>query len=709
MATVPDDILLGDKASMQGYRLRSFVRDSAPLISTKFSTGEQGQSDLDLLKVKTWKSFKGGGLNRVWDDDNRGLRCLGFYNQYNDNLYPAVPYTSLSVPNTYLGTNHSVTARVSNSNLTFVAHREGPGNQNRLQKITSAGVVTDIALPVAVGLSVANIDSLVLHKGYLFVCGTNPSVGMNVHRFNYLTSTWQDVGGVLRRMATLRGQLYGVNVLNQAFSVTNEEVAGTITYTLLKSFSFADAFTNNPKSITEFNGALWIAIPQGLYRFDGADVVRVLPMNVDAVTTYNGALYFMNDGWLYRFDGVNLERIQYFGDDELVSTYGLWAFSDYLCILTTVGASSKYSSSDASGTPNTRVYTYDGVGFNLVFEETMAQQYTCVTSVGSRLLICSVATGLFTYGYVSVDFSRRYKTTSGTSPYKIEATTSEFDDGFPNIFKSLEAVEVDYSNILSTDVITVAYQYYDGKTWSAWITLGTITYTTDNRIELVESGSIVKLAKAFKVRAVGVILGSTASNLSLKSITLRYTLQPRMRWRWQVGVIAQGFSQHTPIMDRLGAEVLGDANDFNNKIIKSIKSKTPIYLFSPDYAQLLATATSSDTTIYVKGQLPIYTDPYNEYPLIAVKNNSGVWEILRVASVLYDGIGDATTIVVKERGYLGITPAQLTFNTQFRLAYKVYITRLLRDAPVLDEITYNEQSTGESQLMREFMLELVEV
>lgn len=60
MATVPDDILLGDKASMQGYRLRSFVRDSAPLISTKFSTGEQGQSDLDLLKVKTWKSFKGG-------------------------------------------------------------------------------------------------------------------------------------------------------------------------------------------------------------------------------------------------------------------------------------------------------------------------------------------------------------------------------------------------------------------------------------------------------------------------------------------------------------------------------------------------------------------------------------------------------------------------------------------------------------------------
>jgi hypothetical protein len=84
--------------------------------------------------------------------------------------------------------------------------------------------------------------------------------------------------------------------------------------------------------------------------------------------------------------------------------------------------------------------------------------------------------------------------------------------------------------------------------------------------------------------------------------------------------------------------------------------------------------------------------------------------VLRVSGVSYNGGTDETTITVLERGYYGVTPGTVNADAEFHLCYKVYVTRVLRDAPVLDTNTYNEQDpSGESQIQREFLIELTEV
>ena len=163
------------------------------------------------------------------------------------------------------------------------------------------------------------------------------------------------------------------------------------------------------------------------------------------------------------------------------------------------------------------------------------------------------------------------------------------------------------------------------------------------------------------------------------------------------------------IQDRAGDNIIGNANSFTNDVVRSIRQKTPIYMLSPDYTQVKTGVSDSATTIVLGGEVPIYTDPYTEYPLIAIKNSGGAWELLKVLTVVYDSGDDDTTITVESRGYLGITPASISSGAEVHLCFRVYATRLLRDAPVLDEKTYNEQDTGESQLQREFLLELVEV
>jgi hypothetical protein len=132
-------------------------------------------------------------------------------------------------------------------------------------------------------------------------------------------------------------------------------------------------------------------------------------------------------------------------------------------------------------------------------------------------------------------------------------------------------------------------------------------------------------------------------------------------------------------------------------------------MLAPDYGIIKAGVSAAATSFVVNGRPPLYTDPYNEYQLIAVKNSAGTWEILRVATAVYNPTNDDTTITVLERGYIGITAATINANAEFHLCFKVYVNRLMRDATILDNNTYNEQATGESQLNREFIIELIEV
>lgn len=713
----PYDLYLGDIASLQGYRCRTLTRDSAAFVAPRFSSGDQGQTDLDLLKSVSVDDFSGGMFQRDWIDRQKAARIIGIFNSSDQKLYPTPPRSSL----TAITAGYYPTAKAESPQRSVVAYGafSSPNYLNKLDVITPGGGYTSLTLPVAWQSSpYSNIQGLTLHKNFLFICGLPPAGSYtNAYRYDFSAGTWQDITGGFSRFCSIRGILYGINYFSQIYVCTNETIAGAATYTMI---DYAGDMTQPVIDFVEFNGAGWIAKLDGIFRFDGVKATKVLNMVTTQLQVFNGALYFVSGNWLYRFDGSNVVRLQYYGTSEKVgNTYhagmGMAANSDYL-FLTTAVLTTGYTDTDKSTVTASglkRIYTYDGAAWNLIHEsaETFGTTYMpCVLTNGSSFtglklydIFCNSNGGMQTNRY-TFDLMELYKNTTITSASKLEVTTSEHDAGFPNIFKAAELVDLGYSGMIAGDSIAVSYQIFDGKNWGSWQALGTITSTTVNTLEI--GTNLPKLYRRIKINCIATLAAN--STLALKTVSLRYTLQPRMRWRWQATIMAEG---NNKISDRNDVAIAGDSNAFTNNVVKTIKQKTPIFMLSPDYGVVKAQITNAALTFIVKGQIAVYTDPYSEYPLVSVKNNSGVWEVLRVASVSYVGGGtDETTITAVERGYYGVTPAQINAGAEFHLCYKVYVTRLLRDAPTLDLNTYNEQDTsGESQIQREFLIEITEV
>lgn len=710
------DLYLGDASDLKGYRCRSLARSSAPQVAPRFSSGISGPTDLDLLKSASVGSFMGGMFQRDWIDvtTDQVARVGGVFNKYDEMLYPA-PRRSSPVQ---VSTTYQPLAKAESDGVSFMAYGMFSAGTyyNVLHKFTYAGGVSTVTLPAALASNgMCNITGLALHKKYLYVA-SQVIGGFSVvcHRYDIDADTWQNIAGGLVKFCSIRGVLYGINTTSQLFSCTSEDIAGSATYTVVDTAGVG----NNDGIATDFveyNGAGYIAKPDGVYRFDGVKATRILKLSPRQLCVFNGALYFFAGNWLYKFDGTNIIKLQYFGNQETQGSYqgafmNLGADSDYLYINTVV-TNNGYAITDKDQTVTSgikRLYTFDGAAFHLWHETdvTLGPGYTAATLVTYNFCydIFGTSNGsyVWTSFYHSFNKSFMFDPTKTETTSMLEFTTSEHDDGFPNIFKSLEKIEVDYQNIVSGDSILVKYQYYNGKDWSAWITAGTITSTTSNDIEITDSDH--KLYKRLKVSVV--VTPATDSTIAFKGASIRYTLQPRTRWRWEALLMAEGNGN---IQDRAGDNIIGNANSFTNDVVRSIRQKTPIYMLSPDYTQVKTGVSDSATTIVLGGEVPIYTDPYTEYPLIAIKNSGGAWELLKVLTVVYDSGDDDTTITVESRGYLGITPASISSGAEVHLCFRVYATRLLRDAPVLDEKTYNEQDTGESQLQREFLLELVEV
>jgi hypothetical protein len=704
------DLYLGDYTNLQGYRVRSLTRDSAPLIAPRFSSGAQGQTDLDLLKSVSVDDLSGGMFQRDWTDPEKVARSIGIFNPNDQKLYPTPPRSSA----TAVSGGFYPTAKVETTQRSAIAYGAFAAGTytNLLYVITPFGGYQSITLPAVWQSNTnSNIQGMALHRNFLFICGMNSNgTYTNCYRYDFTTLTWQDIGGGLNKFCVIRNQLYGINYNADIFSATNETAAAAATYTTLDT---AGDRTNPVLDFVEYNGAGWIAKSDGIFRFDGLKATKVLNMIPSQLCVYNGALFFASNSWLYKFDGTNVTRLQFFGTGEKIDNgtpLALASNSDYLFLTTTVLTSGYQTGDKFSTTPNglKRIYTYDGAAFNLLHEssEVFGTNYTAaILTNGTSLydIFGNIVASSWATNYYTFAFSNLFTSTVVTVNSKLEITTAEHDAGFPNIFKTAELIDLNYTGMIAGDSFAVGYQIFDGKTWGSWQTLGTITSTTPNTLEI--TNNLPKLYRRIKISVVATLAAS--STVALKGVSLRYTVQPRARWRWQGMFMCEG---NGTTMDRSGAKINTDANALNNLITKSIKQKTPSYMLSPDYGIVAAGVNNVVLSFTVGGQVPIYTDPYLEYPLVAVKNNAGVWEILRVSAVSYNSGTDITTITVLERGYLGITAGTINTAAEFHLCYKVYVNRLIRDQPVLDEPTYNEQTTsGESQLQREMLLEIIEV
>lgn len=708
------DVYLGSKSALQGYRLRTLNRDSAPLIAPKFSSGAEGQTDLDLLKAVSVDDLSGGMFQRDWISPNKVARSIGVFNPMDRNFYPSP--TPVAVGTSF--SNGMIICKVESELVTYfvTGQYSAPNFVNRLFAVdNSAGTISEITLPSAFFTgSTLYINQMALHGGFLYI-SSNSTIRL-CYRMDISNNTFYNAGGRLVMSAELRGVMYGINIENDIHSMANEfSTTSQIVYTKLDRIGFYNGVSSRPTDIVEFNSALWICKPEGIFRFDGVRSVKVLDLYTRKFQLYNGALYFMANHWLYKFDGTNVTKLQFFDENEELAICPYTANSDYLFIQTRIVNYSAYAAvydktGAGSGVGSSRVYMYDGQSFTLLTEDSLtssyAAPYTGLVRSGKWLLdlrhtpTSSSDTPQYTATYNRYDLNKFFDPSMISATSKLEATSSEFDAGFPNILKTLNAIEVTHHGMTASDSLLVKYQIYDGKTWSAWLTLGTITSTSTNYLEVSDETMLYRRIK-FNVTATL----SASSTLKLKSLSMRYTIQPRHRWRWSLTVAAFG----DMLMTRNNAPTTTTANTLSNFITQAIRQKTPSYFFSPDYGTVKTQATAAATTLIINGEVPIYTDPYGELQLIGVKNQSGVWEILRVNTVSYNSTTKETTITVFERGWLGIAPAIIPVGAEFHLCFRVYVTRLMRENTILSPETYDQQTTNNSQLQREFTLEITEV
>ncbi len=706
------DLYLGDKSLIQGYRDRSLARDSAPQIAPRFSTGAEGQTDLDLLKSTSVDDFVGGMFQRDWTDNTKVARMVGIYNPYNAMLYPSFAPTGYNP-----GVTGTPVAKVEDESISYIAfggYYTGTGYYSKLYKFDkNTGSMTRITLPTLYTSSAGyQITGLEMHGGYLFIAGSGYGSSVVNHRMSISAETFQNISGSTSLFCELRGVLYTIYPNSDLSTVTNEYAAGSATYTKIDTVGATD-YNSTATDMVEFNGALWIAKPDGLYRFDGVKSVRILKTRIRSLCEFNGSLYYISKQWLYKFDGINITKLQFFGYDEEFDFLSFSSNQDYLFFETYVASGTFQSFPDKVGTGAAlrRLYSYDGQAFSIIKETQMtglykrpfvALLYTADTLAEVRFIAQSVSdTAPYDIYYDVFNLNNAFRSSAITTSAVLDITTSEFDGGYPNIFKSANVIDLSFSGITSGDSIAISYQIFDGKTWGSWISLGNITSTSDNKIEITDSTKM--LFKRIKINATATLAAS--STLSFKGISLRWTLQPRVRWRWQTLLCAYGSDTENRLTSAPAAP--RTANYLNNLVTQSIKQKTPIYLLSPDYGVVKTSVNASATSIQIDGEVPVYSDPYQEYPLVAIKNDSGVWEILRVTASIYDGT--KTTLTIESRGYLGITAGAIAAGNEFHLCYRVFVTRLVREAPALDDNTYDEQSTKNTQLKREFMIEMIEV
>lgn len=687
-----------------GYMVRNYDRSSAVDYAPRFGTGKSDETDLTLLKAESY-TFGGGMFQRREKDNDKNSILYGYYNGYDETLYPFPNGTLFGAD--YYGIP---SAECYGNNTTFIASRIG--STNIIRKISDTGTHTTLSLPSALSSATIAITDMCVFGKYLVVVTQSASVSVSTFRFDMTTSSWQDVGGSVNRIASLRGRLYGVQANGNIWAVPDANVA-TWSWQLL----YSSNATSIPGAWFEFNGALWLSIQGLTYRFDGVNLVEVLNHECQYAEVYNGAVYYMVKKWLYRFNGSVVEKLQYF--DETV--YGLRADDENLYIVTQ-SPLSKYSGYDSVKDPTDtlmgRLYYFNGTSFYEAYESYTSNPESGFASwpyglarqkSGIVLIGCNVASG---YGY-----ARRHNQAEPQTGF-IAIYSSEIDNGFPNNWKSLQYIDMNADGWASptSEVVTVQVQTHNGLTWTAWQSVGTLQ-NGQTRITLPDTSTY--LYKMIRIRCT--VSTAVSATLSIRSFTLRYTLQPRQRANMKIGFVlpadtAQGTKDRRNV--RISDSSISNANHTYayRGLMSSLYSKLPVYIIGIDFATSYLTgytALGTGTgTLAVLGNLIFSPLPntIDEKSYIGFSNDDGVtWEIAEVSSVVYDATGTKTEITVSRRGALGST-ITVGANTIVAPAIKTFCSRLIGERVIADG-AYNLQtpSSEYSNTERVVSLEFAEV
>ncbi|RKZ56090.1 MAG: hypothetical protein DRQ44_17055, partial [Gammaproteobacteria bacterium] len=574
------DVYLGK----YGYRVRTFSMDSAPSIGPQFNSGDQGENDLDMLKIDGNVNYLGGMFQSEFSDPTMVSTIIGGYvNPDNERLYSTPLHTTLGE---LLGSGGEVTATVIFNNELVVAARSYIDSSwhNSMYTITEGGVITRLTIPVDLE-DAAPITDLDWPRAqmiqYVFIAsGSIENGGAVLHQYDGTTvEVWSGTAARARHFASLKDKVYALPDSSNMFILneTKDDFQNT------KIGVGPTSQDNLPNCSTEFNYRIWVGRPTGLYSFDGVTSAKFIEAesqfvdNCKYMAELHGWLYFNLDGYIWRHNSITVERLRDFRDTEIL---GITAGNDRVWVVTEGGPGNGVIDQQGWDVADTNIWCYDGVGWFLYNNsQTGLGVVSHIAFFNSKLYTFFEGVDDTNDSTVDIiDISQEWQ------PGDKEVCTiigSEMANNYPNIDKYLDSIEVDYEDLVSDDSVVVSYRHRtDTGNWYPW-TDGDKPIDLDNPNPKRFFITDYKLLQ-YKIE----ITKAVASNLSVESAVLHYSVMPPSRKRWRVGLVCAGADAYGGEMLKDGSEEGATPKELRNNVYEKEAQTTPVSFLNSDYCIL---------------------------------------------------------------------------------------------------------------------------
>lgn len=690
-------------------RVTAYQKSELSTFIPRFGSGEQTESEFNLLRARTIKSFEGGQLQQNWLEDNQVHAVENMYPIYDDGvLYPVNTFASA----TDIMGKATLVAKAETADYLFlgIAGFSGAEGVTRITKAT--GAITAITVPATLSGGTYEITDMVIWRNQLWVCANKAAIG-SMYYMATTATTLTEVpagAGAFHRMVVWKDQLYGTNggLISPNFAFYRYS-GDTATRSFLNLASTPAQFGSFEARLFVYNNRIYLSRNDGLYAWDGVNLVTIEDLtkmvdeeNFRFPTIMKGYLYyFMPDG-MYRFNGSLIEKLYPRSEvgypvDMTAGKNRIWiAYANY------EGNSSRYDKSmgydyNTGNSIDGRVAVFDGKGmFTYGRTSTFVKNPGTddianqgrnhrVVWYGDKLYVFTYfdKQGAGTYYYLSTNEQTGI---SGNKSWRI--VSSIFDADFPMVDKNLDNIELVFDgNVSSDQAITLEYRIggFDGST--GWASLGSFQSQTELKRYIWKTLSAGLTFRKIQFR----LTGTTAYSYGIAKLIVRYVLTPDFKWQWNLTALCYGDEGFAPLINADGTESTLTVAQQRGAIYAARDSDTPVLFIDADQLDLNGAINAAVTSVVL-----------NSTALI--KGSEGFIQI--DDEIMYFTAKTATTLTVV-RGVLGTTPAVHADNAKVFLVYRVYVRTIANERMIIQD--NQEDLTEDKSRSTEISLALQEV
>lgn len=655
-----------------GYRVSSYSKREASSFVPRFNTGAESENHLDFWKEISINDFSGGAFQIDLIDRAKSFFSFGRPNQSTKKLNSA---PELEAIGTYSNNGHRTTLSVYYTGhiYFFTDNALGASSTSKMYKLNSSTDATStVSLPGALSTNNYMTDAVVFEDKMYIASKTS-----TVHSWDGTTFVSTSVR--LEKLCVYRDVLYGI-----AEDGGLHSLSGT-TWSLVKRFGEKQASTNAPNKMMELNGRLYIGKPEGLFAYDGVQVVRVVDYSLNQysdnfkyMAIHNGWLYYNVNSIIYRFNGLTVEKI--FTDNQF-QIKGMLSAGEDLFIFTKVVSLSPYVS--IAGIDHNRhwVLRFDGFGFSYygVSAESVGSTTSYHFMYQNRKLYLE-------WGYVggggsTADVIKKLSIDPSSTPAnRLAYISSNIDMSLPEVKKYAHKLNVTMSKEGSGTLSLDVWLMYKDAT-GAWSTLslGATSSSLVNEYNLFEnySGYVDNVEySSFSFQIVVVATIPAGSNCTLEDLSLRYSINPALRWAWVVNLLCYGTAM-SPLELKDGTDETVSASTLRETLYDARRAYLPAHFVDLDFDLLSGAHNNSVTTITV-----VSTNTFPESGII----------LIGTEKIKYTG-KTATTFTGCTRGYLGTSASSHSSADPVYNLYLATITRISQEKIIPDPGNLTDTST----------------